>query len=360
MKLSVPFIPDPGYADFLAGRKSALACLYFPLPADTVMDARVRPPGVGGKNKPETDKLTTLLRPLKDVDKYILANTRFVHPSLYSHPRQIIDFLDGITALDESVGIRGIVLTDAYLINALDRTGHDLIPELEVIPGINSMIDCEDKFLAWLDLIHGTRFKTPHRLIPDRSLNRDLDRLEALTRVVRQTLPGCRIELLANEGCIHQCPFKPAHDAHIAFSNTGLVREATWSLNHNLGCHSYLFSRPHTFLKSPFIRPEDVHRYKEIADGIKLGGRTLGPTFLKRVITAYSARSFQGNLFDLMDAASFMADHFHLENTALGPEFFKSLTTCTNQCKPCRICDALFTKAARKKAGQFNQYKDIS
>lgn len=360
MKFSVPFVPDPLYAAFLADVADTLASLYFSLAPGPVLDARIRIRASGPEQSSGPAGLADLLRPLQNVDKYVLANTRFVSPAVYTDQDALTRFLDRIARLHDAVGIRGLVITDAYLVNALDRTGHPVIPDLEAIPGVNSMIDSREKLAAILDVFDQTRFKPPGRLIPDRSLNRDIPGLTSLVRDARHRLPGCRIELLANEGCISHCPFKPAHDAHIALSNTGLVSEATWMLNRYSGCHHYLLSRPHRFLKSPFIRPEDVHHYTGIADGIKLCGRTLGTGFLERAVRAYHAGTFGGNLFEIMDAAGFMADHFHLNNTALGPEFFKSLTTCTNECKHCRICHTLFKKAARKKESRFKKYKDIS
>ncbi|HCY86031.1 MAG TPA: hypothetical protein DHV36_12920, partial [Desulfobacteraceae bacterium] len=190
MKLSVPFIPDPGYADFLAQHVSALASIYFPLDTETVMDARVRSAISSHADTGETDRLNALLKSLRPVDKYVLANTRFVHPDLYSNPVKTGAFLNRIAQMDDATGIKGIVVADAYLVNALDQTAHHIIPKLSIIPGVNSMIDSREKFLAWMDLIHGTRFKLPDRLIPDRSLNRDLNRLETLAREVRRTLPG--------------------------------------------------------------------------------------------------------------------------------------------------------------------------
>lgn len=164
---------------------------------------------------------------------------------------------------------------------------------------------------------------------------------------------------MANEGCIYHCPFKPAHDAHIALSNTGLVREATFRMNQTLGCHAYFNTHPHRLLKSPFIRPEDLNHYRGMADGIKLCGRTLGPAFLKRCIRAYGDRTFEGNLLALMDASGFMADRVHIPNPALGPDFFTTLTSCTKQCKGCKICPSIFKQIAATKPVGLSSYEDI-
>lgn len=356
MKLSVPFIPDAGYARFLTRHALHLASLYFPLPSGPVTDSRVR---IRDDFSPETRNLCATLLPLKTVDKYILMNTRFMAPQVYEDNTILSGMLDAVAHLADTVGIKGLVLSDMYLLRALDQTGHEIVPRLEAVPGINAMLDSPEKFFSFFDLLALSRFKKPGRIMPDRALNRAPGKLASLSKAVKAHSPDVRIELLANEGCIYQCPFKLSHDAHIALSNTGLAKETTFRMNQNLGCQTYFGSQPHTFLKSPFIRPEDIHHYQGIADGIKLCGRTRGVKFLERCISAYARRYFNGNLLDLMDTPEMLAQRRHIDNSRLGTQFFTTLTTCTKMCKPCRICLDIFNQASWKKEITFKSYKEI-
>lgn len=356
MKLSVPFIPDAGYARFLTRHAFHLSSIYFPLPSGPVTDARVR---ISDDLASETRDLCATLPPLKSIDKYILMNTRFISPHVYGDKTILSGILNEIAHLDKTVGINGIVLSDMYLLRALDRTGHEIVPRLEAVPGINTMQDSPGKLFSFFDLLALSRFKTPTRIVPDRALNRAPGKLAALSKAVKTHDPNIRIELLANEGCIYQCPFKLSHDAHIALSNTGLTRETTFKMNQNLGCQAYFDLHPHAFLKSPFIRPEDLHHYQGLADGIKLCGRTRGVRFLKQCIHAYAKGSFNGNLVDLMDTPEILARQWHIENSRLGSRFFATLTTCTKMCKPCRICAEIFNKASWKKEITFRSYKEF-
>ncbi len=356
IKLSVPFIPDAGYADFLSEHAGCLSSLYFPLTSGPVLDSRIRlcqDPGTA------TCKLADTLSPLTAVDKYILMNTRFTEPDVYRDTARLTAMLDAVARLDKAVGLKGIVITDAYLLNALDRTGHDIIPRLEAVPGINAMPDSPEKCIAFFDLISQTRFNLPSRIVTDRSLNRDIQSLSFFCDVVKARYPGIRIELLANEGCIYHCPFKLSHDAQISLSNTGLVRENTWQLNQEIGCQAYFTQTPHAFLKSPFIRPEDTDRYNGLSDGIKLCGRTRGVNFLKQCITAYIHKRFEGNLLDLMDAPQMLAQRYHIDNARLGPDFFTTLTSCTKACKTCNICFDLFSQTTWKKEKLLTSYKEF-
>ncbi|WP_033397561.1 hypothetical protein [Desulfobacter curvatus] len=356
MKLSVPFIPDEGYARFLIGHASSLSSIYFPLPSGPVTDARVR---IGDGLVPEPRDLCATLSALKAIDKYILMNTRFMPPHVYVNNAMLSGILNEIEQLDNTVGIKGIVISDMYLVRAIDRTGHEIVPRLELIPGINAMLDSPEKFFSFFDLLALSRFKKPTRIVPDRALNRSPEKLAALSKAIKNYDPDLRIELLANEGCIYQCPFKLSHDAHIALSNTGFAGETTFRMNQNLGCQAYFDFQPHTFLKSPFIRPEDVHHYQGVADGIKLCGRTRGVGFLKRCISAYVKGSFNGNLLDLMDTPEILARQWHIDNARLESRFFTTLTSCTKVCKACKICSEIFNKASRKKEITFKPYKEF-
>ena len=356
MKLSVPFIADQDYALFLAGHQSRISSIYFPLPRGPVTDARIR---LGKDLLPGTRDICAELSGLKALDKYIILNTRFMTPQVYTDHTVLSGILDDIAHLDSAVGIKGIVLSDMYLLRALDRTGHEIIPGLEAVPGINAMLDSPEKIFSFFDVLDLCRFKPPARIVPDRALNRTPEDLAALSKTVKDFNPAIRIELLANEGCMYQCPFKPSHDAHISLSNTGLVKETTFQMNQTLGCQAYFNLRPHAFLKSPFIRPEDMSHYQGIADGIKLCGRTRGVKFLKRCIRAYLDGSFDGNLLDLMDTPEVLARQYHIDNPRLGNRFFTPLTACTKVCKPCRICAELFNRASWKKKLTFESYKEF-
>ncbi len=344
MKLSVPFIPDSKYIQFLTAHNNSLSSLYFPLDSGLPFDARIKLSGVPGT---DIHCLTHHLKPLSGIKKYILMNTRFVTPSVYDDPVTLKQFLDTVLELDRAIGIQGIVIADLYLLNALSQTNHEMTGRLEAVPGVNAMLDSPEKVLSWMEMVHESRFALPQRIIVDRGLNRTPKALQSLYTQIKSGYPEIAVELLVNEGCLYQCPFKPAHDAHIALSNTGMVRECTWAINQRLGCHAYFSIHPWKFLKSPFIRPEDLQHYSKMADSIKICGRTLGPKFLMRCIRAYTAERFDGNLFSLMDTTEFLADRIQLSNTEIPHDFFYTMTTCTKDCRVCNMCFTLFDKIAK-------------
>lgn len=353
MKLSVPFIPDKKYTNFLKNKTRNIESVYFPVLSDPVLDARTLLPS-------PRDPIETyqMLSDLKQVKTYALMNSRFIHPDRYNDQTFLKNICRQLELFMTETDLTGIVFVDAFFLNALGRTSQELASALSAVPGINCMIDSSSKLFSFIELIEDAGFRRPEKVILDRDLNRKPETLNNLRKTILKTYPGMKLELLANEGCIRQCPFKLSHDAHISFSNisgTGDLR----ALNRDIGCHAYFYSQPHRFLASPFIRPEDIDHYDTLADSIKICGRTLGTGFLMQTITAYVKKSFDGNLFELMDAAHWLRELYHLDNKKLDPGFFKQVNYCTKACKKCSMCADLFSAASKKKTIGLRQYKDF-
>lgn len=352
MKLSVPFIPDEKYTNFLKNETMNIESVYFSLFSGPILDARMRFRPVS------LDTLAAGLQTLGPVKKYCLLNSRFIHPGLYHDSVFLNQTLDQLECLVLNAGITGIVFSDAYLLAALSATKRQIIHRLEAVPGINCMIDSSQKAFAFFELIEQTGFNQPGKLVLDRSLNRDRPALEKASRQIKQKAKNIKIELLANEGCIYHCPFKLAHDAQISLANTGLCPNQTFQTNQVMGCHAYFSKTPAGFFKSPFIRPEDVHAYRQTADTIKICGRTLGQNFLFNCIRAYAKESYPGNLLDLMDATHWLSDIYYVDNKKLDPDFYTMVSTCTKECKTCRLCHDLFSRTASRTALTIKPYED--
>ena len=338
--LNVPFLPDEHYIACLEQCTADLESVHFCLEHEPCLDSRVR---VGNAGAP-AGHLAGLAR-LPGVRKYALLNSRFHDPRLLVSGRGLQPLVRTLSGLLDRKLVDGIVYCDHYLLQRLADEAPELAGRLEAVPGVNTMLDSFAKVEAQLASIRETGFRTPAKIILDRSLNRDLDRLAALAQQLRDLQPGIRIELLANEGCLPHCPCKLSHDAYIALANLD-GRDLTHDLNCRAGCIRLLEEQPHRLLQSPFIRPEDVDLYLYHVDTIKLCGRTLGAGFLENVITAYRRRRYDGNLLDLLDATAWLAERLYVDNRMLSFDFAAMLAQCDNRCDQCGFCRELFTAIA--------------
>lgn len=335
LKFDVPFVPDGDFPSFLADRQERLGCVHFSMYDSALSDARqlMEP-------KAQSDIISGLKR-LKATPRYVLMNGRLHAPDTYFSSAALDATGKRLVALVEAGVISGIIFADFYYLQALSDAHPDLAAQLEAVPSINAMLSSAERVFSAFEMIRQTEFKLPSKLVLDRSLNRDMQRLDATVFRLRDNLPNVELYLMANEGCLYECPYKAAHDAHIALVNEGLCGERTFAMNRDLGCVRRMLDAPSTMLTSPFIRPEDAAQYEDMIDGIKLCGRNRGTDFLTRVITAYADEEYDGNLLDLMDAMGDMADRFDIPNKNIPDAFLEHVTTCTKHCLKCGRCAAL-------------------
>lgn len=342
MKLEAPFLPDAGYTARLAELGDRLDSVHFALPGSAALDAR---------QQPAPDERATLdaLQDLRGPDVFLLLNGRMLPPQRYLDTEAMAALAARLERLVDEIGLRGIVIADFHLLNALSGTAPDTCSRLEAVPSVNTMIDAPAKARAVLDVIAASAFRPPSRVVLDRSLNRNRDGLARTADAVRKRFPGSAIVLLANEGCLPHCPYKAAHDAHISLVSQRLCADRTFEANRRYACLSDFFERPERILASPFIRPEDAEWYQDHADVLKICGRTRGAGFLTRAVEAYEAGRWNGNLLDLLDAVGDAADRLWLDNAALPDDFPTLMSGCELDCPGCGRCASLLATAFHRK-----------
>lgn len=332
LPLDVPFTPDPDYIRFLTHRRDTLCSVHFSIHDPGLSDARQL------MERQNADRILSGLNELGSIPKYALMNGRLHAPDKYFSETALSATGHILNTLVEQGNINGLIFSDAYYLQALSDAHPGLAEKLEAGPSVNTMLDSSSRAFALLDMIEQTRFKPPTRLVLDRSLNRNMERLEKTARRIRSVYPKMKLHLIANEGCLYQCPYKPAHDAHIALVNEGLCGERTFAMNRDFGCIRRLLTDKGAMLASPFIRPEDISQYEGLIDGIKLCGRNRGTPFLARAITAYREKRYSGNLLDLMDAMGDLSDRVNLPNDQIPEDFLNRVTTCNKACIQCGWC----------------------
>ena len=337
LPLDVPFIPDVEYMRFLAGISKYLHSIHVPLHLPGVADARPPTPGE------DVSLITRLLAPLRKagVKCYGLLNSRFYAPETYTDETILGALGDRLRAMAETGVLQGIIYVDHYLLQALSDAFPNLCSRLEAVPSVNCRLDSLSKVLRQLKFIELTTFAQPDKLVLDRSLNRRREQLAELCLELRVLRPNLRLTLLANEGCLDHCPFQDSHSGHMSLSHIQGYNAAHMDANKKLGCSRLFFKRPDLLLSSPFIRPEDQIHYAEIADIIKLCGRSRGPKTMRFIISAYLAGNYAGNLLWLNDSQEPLAHRLFLPNNQLPVDFVELVGDCQGDCERCGICRIL-------------------
>lgn len=222
----------------------------------------------------------------------------------------------------------GVVTANPYVMDMVRRR----FPELRLHVSNLANVDSVEKALFYQQL-GVTAICLPEYV------NRDFKLLAALLSHVKGDLV-----LLANLGCLLHCPIRNYHLNTLSHAGTSLASGSY--LDYSLAtCTTVRVSRAEELLRAPWIRPEDLSRYEEMGfRHFKIAGSARETQWLLRVVTAYSARSYQGDLNDLVPGwdtvEPFGPLPLRLEN-ALLQGFIEGFERreCRQGCAGCTYCD---------------------
>jgi collagenase-like PrtC family protease len=209
-------------------------------------------------------------------------------------------FMALLTKLCES-GVRRVTISTPFLLEQVRRN----FPELKVRVGIYAQVDTPRRARYWEDL--GADVIT----IESFSINRDFRRLAAIRESV-----SCGLQLIANHACLMNCPMQTYHQNGFAHASDGT---GTLFIDYCLmRCSRTRLTDLSQFIKSAWIRPEDLSAYEAIGyTSFKLLERGIPSTELLRRVKAYSERRFDGNLAGLLLSYGF--------KEPVGKESFRTL-----------------------------------
>ncbi len=197
-----------------------------------------------------------------------------------SWQKRVVRVLERLGAM----GIDRVTVSTPYLLELIKAR----LPQFRVKVGIYAGVDTPERARFWEDL--GADAINVDSL----ALNRDFERLSAIRAAVR-----CPLPLIANHICLRDCPLQRYHQvgmAHASDGSGGLFVD--WCF---LRCSRLRLEDPSHMIRSPWIRPEDVHVYESMGfDTLKLLERGIPSEELLKRVRAYGERRFEGNLAELL------------------------------------------------------------
>ncbi|HUE37853.1 MAG TPA: U32 family peptidase [Candidatus Binatia bacterium] len=227
------------------------------------------------------------------------------------------------------IGCDGVVLSNPYLVAFAKKRFPSLLVAVSSANGIDSV----DKVLYFqaqgVDVVYLPEY-----------VNRDFPLLRQLCKRT-----SVRLVALANTGCMIQCPIRAYHSTITSHARASLELGAyvDYPL---LWCTKEKLHDPAQMVKSPLIRPEDLHAYEELGiEEFKLAGREMDRPWNERVIHAYAARRHDSDLNDLILGFDQMEPYgnvtVRIPNRAMDGfiEFFHKKHDCRVGCRDCRYCD---------------------
>lgn len=129
----------------------------------------------------------------------------------------------------------------------------------------------------------------------------DVNRQFFALREIRAAV-DCRLQLIGNLDCLYMCPYYGYHaNLHSHASQVG-HRSRGFMIDYcSLLCRRSRLAHPVEFIRSPWIRPEDVHYYEELGiNSIKFVNRGMTTQAIAEIVQAYSTGRHEGDLLDIL------------------------------------------------------------
>ncbi|HOV21917.1 MAG TPA: U32 family peptidase [bacterium] len=173
--------------------------------------------------------------------------------------------------------------------------------------------------------------------VMQREYNRDFETIEELNQWCNKN--GKTLCILVNSGCMNFCAVQLFHDNTISHEIDVYTRgNITEEIPGN--CWSYYKKRENwrkLLQNSSWIRPEDIHNYKEKFSHFKLATRINQEP--EKIIKAYCNEKFDGNLLDLFEPShTKLLFPYIIENTKFPEDWFQKISSCKRNCDKCSYC----------------------
>ena len=220
------------------------------------------------------------------------------------------------------IGVDSVTVAEPYLVEMLTKE----FPDIKVVISVISHVDSPERARFYDEL-------GADAITLDSNINRSFDILENIKEVT-----DCELRLLVNEACLYKCPFRYSH-FNLFSHMTGLGNKPNiFSDYYYEKCISFRVRFSELIIKSPWIRPEDLKVYEDIGiDCFKMSGRANTIRWVVDCMKAYSDRTFDGNLMDLLDCPSELRDMFYIPNKELDSAI-KQWMNCKKFCHKCGFC----------------------
>ena len=160
---------------------------------------------------------------------------------------------------------------------------------------------------------------------------------------------GKKLCMLANSGCVRNCPWQVFHETLLSHKFTDTFQEMETQRLELLCNRVFMQKRDFTdFLRCTWIRPEDIHVFEPSLETIKLSTREA--RYPLEIVEAYVNGSYDGNLLRLMDpyhAFGFRPNR--IDNKSFPADWVTSgiAAKCAENCTHCGKCDRILEQVKK-------------
>ena len=272
----------------------------------------------------------------------------------------------------KNIGVNALTITNPYILQFVKKYfTNDFIIRISTF----ACVDSFERAKYWEDM--GADIICADFV----KINRDFDTLKYMV----DNLKHAKIEILVTNSCLKNCPMIFTHTAALSHAS-GISNKKNeyedWSLFY---CQKIQNNKVEEYIKSPWVRPEDIKYYEKIGiENFKITERDFPTDELVKRVKAYTKRKYEGNLLDLIQGHGYLngleerklekkdvktrkeiyneikrvrglgcareyARHIYIDNNKLDRfiEFFFN-GNCKNNCDNCGYCKQISNKVITK------------
>jgi collagenase-like PrtC family protease len=324
MKFSIWYNEQESFFDLLEKYKNYISSVYFAAPSFITASWRSI---IQNNNYEEQIKKLIKICNEYNIWTILTLNATCEHDKTWDkeHMLELINYIKKLKIF----WLDSISLTNLLYVRFIKKS----IPDLKIYSSVNCYVKNVEQALymkkIWIDII-----------TIDRDINRDLKLIKKIKE--KTWLP---IQVILNEWCIKNCPFRNTHFNIIAhWIEDNLKNEKNWKYNliERFSCTPLLSENKKLIFRIPFIRPEDLGYYNPICDYFKLVTRWLDTEKIELYLKAYTDWFYHWNLFDIIDMSiiDYQLIINYVDNDKLTKlNFFQDIQKCPGDCDLCFNCD---------------------
>lgn len=197
------------------------------------------------------------------------------------------DFKDFLMYL-KNVGVNAFTVTNPYILQIIKKYFPN---DFYVRVSTFACVDSFQKAKYWEEM------GADYICVDFVKINRDFDTLKYMV----DNLKKSKIEILVTNSCLKNCPMIHTHTnalSHASMRDNQTKNYEDWSLFY---CQKKELENLEEYIKSPWIRPEDIKYYENIGiEHFKITERDFPTDELIKRVEAYTKREYNGNLLDLI------------------------------------------------------------
>ncbi|MBD3196644.1 MAG: hypothetical protein GF317_16430 [Candidatus Lokiarchaeota archaeon] len=200
----------------------------------------------------------------------------------------------------DDLGVEYITIVDPYLARFV-RHYH---PKIKIKVSLIAEVTTLSMAYDWQDIIG------KEGII---NLSVMVNRNFPLLRKFKENL-DCDLELLLNDACVHECPFRFFHYSETAHASQehhllkGYYND--WSV---IACQSAKAFNPEQIMMAKWIQPSDMDYYLQTGiDYYKISGRRYDTPWIMHALKAYANRFYKDNLGNMLNGYNFQTNPLEL------------------------------------------------